>query len=37
MLKLRWGSSTDIWSFGATVSDVTAPYHLDHTYQSHSL
>ena len=37
MLNLRWGSSTDIWSFGATVSDVAAPYYLDHTHHSHSL
>jgi hypothetical protein len=37
MLNLRWGPSTDIWSFGATVSIHSALHHLDDTHISHSL
>ena len=37
ILNLRWGPSTDIWSFGsATVSIDSKPNPLDHTQPSHS-
>lgn len=38
MMQLRWGQSTDIWSFGATVSDIISLRVYSHVfvaYQSH--